>query len=63
MRNTGLLRANVDPERVALSIFAALQGGLLLSQTMHSSTPLSAALDGALTALRAAAVDSPPVVR
>jgi AcrR family transcriptional regulator len=63
MRNTGLLRANVDPERVALSIFAALQGGLLLSQTMHSSKPLSAALDGALTALRAAAVDSPPVVR
>jgi AcrR family transcriptional regulator len=63
MRNTGLLRANVDPERVALSIFAALQGGLLLSQTLHSSTPLSAALDGALTALRAAAVDSPPVVR
>ena len=38
-----------------MSIFAALQGGLLLTQTMHSLEPLDAALDGALTSLRAAA--------
>jgi hypothetical protein len=42
---------------LALSTFAALQGGLQLTQTMQSSKPLHAALDGALTALRAAAVD------
>jgi AcrR family transcriptional regulator len=57
MRDTGLLRADVDPEGLSLSIFASLQGGLLLTQTMQSSKPLEAALDGALTALRAAAAD------
>jgi AcrR family transcriptional regulator len=55
MRAAGLLRSDADPEGIALAIFAALHGGLLLSQTMHSIRPLQAALDGALTALRAAA--------
>ena len=55
MRAAGLLRSDTDPEGIALAIFAALHGGLLLSQTMHSIRPLQAALDGALTALRAAA--------
>jgi AcrR family transcriptional regulator len=55
MRAAGLLRADADPDTLALSVFAALQGGLLLTQTMRSLTPLEAALDGALTALRAAA--------
>lgn len=55
MRATGRLRADSDPEALALSVFASLQGGLLLTQTMHSLTPLRAALDGALSALRAAA--------
>ena len=55
MRSAGLLRPDADPERLALSVFAALQGGLLLTQTMQSIEPLSAALDGALSALRAAA--------
>ena len=41
-------------EKLALSIFAALQGGLLLTQTMQSLEPLDAALEGALTTLRAA---------
>ena len=40
---------------IALSILAPLQGGLLLTQTMQSLKPLEAALDGALTALRASA--------
>ena len=44
-----------DPRALALSTFAALQGGLLLTQTMESSEPLEAALDGALAALRAQA--------
>jgi AcrR family transcriptional regulator len=53
MRLSGLLRPDADPERLALSIFASLQGGLLLTQTMCSIEPLSAALDGALAGLRA----------
>jgi AcrR family transcriptional regulator len=55
MRAAGLLRADCDPRAVALSIFAALQGGLLLTQTMESLEPLDAALTGALAALKAAA--------
>ena len=52
MRAAGTLRADADPAYLALAIFAALQGGLLLTQTMHSLEPLRAALDGALAALR-----------
>jgi len=54
MRAAGLLRADVVvPERLALSIFAALHGGLLLTQTMQSIEPLKAALEGAMMALYA----------
>jgi AcrR family transcriptional regulator len=54
MLSAGLLRPDANPEKLALSIFAALQGGLLLTQTMQSLKPLEAALDGALTTLHAA---------
>jgi Tetracyclin repressor-like, C-terminal domain len=54
MRSAGLLRPDADPEKLALSTFAALQGGLLLTQTMQSLQPLDAALDGALITLHAA---------
>jgi AcrR family transcriptional regulator len=53
MRQAGLLRPGADPATLALGIFASLQGGLLLTQTMQSIRPLEAALGGALTALRA----------
>jgi AcrR family transcriptional regulator len=53
MRAAGLLRAEAVPETLALSIFAALHGGLLLTQTMQSIEPLEAALEGAMTALHA----------
>jgi AcrR family transcriptional regulator len=52
MRAAGTLEKDADPEELALAIFAALQGGLLLTQTMHSLEPLRAALDGALAGLR-----------
>jgi AcrR family transcriptional regulator len=55
MHAAGLLRRDADPRALALGTFAALHGGLLLTQTMQSGEPLAAALDGALTALRAAA--------
>ena len=45
----GLDRLRVsDPHTLALTVFAALQGGLLLTKTMQSIEPLEAALDGAL---------------
>ncbi|HEX3872680.1 MAG TPA: helix-turn-helix domain-containing protein [Solirubrobacteraceae bacterium] len=53
MVDAGLLRPDADPETLSLGTFAALQGGLLLTQTMESIKPLEAALDGALAALRA----------
>jgi AcrR family transcriptional regulator len=58
LRAAGLLRADADPRALALATFAALHGGLLLTQMMESIEPLEAALGGALQALRAAA--APP---
>jgi hypothetical protein len=55
MRAAGLIAADADPHALALSTFAALHGGLLLTQTMQSVEPLEAALDGALAALRSKA--------
>jgi AcrR family transcriptional regulator len=52
MRASGLLRADANPQRLAMSTFAALQGGLLLTQTKRSIEPLEAALDGALAAMK-----------
>jgi hypothetical protein len=57
MRAAGLIRAEADPQTLALSTFAALHGGLLLTQMMQSVAPLEAALDGALAALRSAAAE------
>jgi AcrR family transcriptional regulator len=57
MRATGRLRPETDPRALSLAMFAALQGGLLLTQTMQSAEPLAAALDGALAALHAAAAE------
>jgi AcrR family transcriptional regulator len=53
MVDGGLLDAAADPERLALSVFASLQGGLALMAISDSIEPLSAALDGALAALHA----------
>jgi AcrR family transcriptional regulator len=52
MRAAAILRDDADPEALSLAVFAALHGGLLLTQTMESLEPLRAALDGALAALR-----------
>ncbi|MEU8003521.1 TetR family transcriptional regulator C-terminal domain-containing protein [Catellatospora sp. NPDC049111] len=59
MRDSGLLRPDADPDRLALAVFASVQGGLLLTQATRSIEPLSAALDAALTALHAAAPTPP----
>ncbi len=59
MRDSGQLQPQANPRTLALSTFAALHGGLLLTQMMESIEPLEAALDGALIALRDAATTSP----
>lgn len=51
MRTAGLVAESADPERIAVSILAAIQGGLVLSQPERSAWPLEAALDSALAPL------------
>ncbi|HWC78776.1 MAG TPA: TetR/AcrR family transcriptional regulator [Pseudonocardiaceae bacterium] len=41
----GVLRAEADPDKLALAMLAALQGGLLLSQAQRNSSALEAGLD------------------
>jgi TetR/AcrR family transcriptional repressor of nem operon len=55
MQVSGLLPGHASPRTLSIAIFAALQGGLLLTQTSHSIEPLEAALDLALIALHASA--------
>jgi AcrR family transcriptional regulator len=54
LRDAGELSPEADPRALSLAVFAALQGGLLLTATAESIEPLEAALDGALAMLRAA---------
>lgn len=55
MQAGGLIDSSADPQRIAVVILAAIQGGLVLSQPMRSAWPLEAALDSALEPLRQAA--------
>lgn len=48
MRDRGELRRDADPDQLALALLAALQGGLLLTQTRRETAPLEAALDAML---------------
>lgn len=57
MRDNGLLRPDADPDRLALAVFASLQGGLLVMQSKDDIEPLAAALDGALVMLRSYAAE------
>ncbi|NQX35536.1 TetR/AcrR family transcriptional regulator [Herbiconiux sp. VKM Ac-2851] len=59
MRVAGLVDASTDPGRVATSILAAIQGGLVLSQPERSAWPLEVALDGALAPLHGVALGRP----
>lgn len=56
MRERGLLDDGADPEAFATALLAAIEGGLLLSQTVGTLQPLEVALDGALAHLRTHAV-------
>jgi AcrR family transcriptional regulator len=46
---SGELRADTDPDWLATSTLASVQGGLTLSQARRDARPLRRALDGALT--------------
>ncbi len=48
MRAKAELKPSADPENLATAVLTALQGGLLLAQTMRSTRPLELALDMAL---------------
>jgi TetR/AcrR family transcriptional regulator, transcriptional repressor for nem operon len=52
MRASGKLRRGADPERLATATLAAIQGGLVLSQTRRDPQQLRIALDAAYAYLR-----------
>ena len=51
MRDQGRLRADADPDSLAHMLLAAMQGGVLLSQTLRRPEPLRDSLDAALARL------------
>ncbi|MEV0074510.1 MULTISPECIES: TetR/AcrR family transcriptional regulator [unclassified Amycolatopsis] len=52
MRDTGKLRRDADPERLAIGLMGALEGGYLLAQTGHDIKPMRIALDMAIDYIR-----------
>jgi AcrR family transcriptional regulator len=52
MRDSGKLRSDADPERLAIGLMGALQGGYLLAQNEHDVTPMRIALDMAIDHIR-----------
>lgn len=56
MRAAGLLRQDTDTDRLALALLAALQGGLLLTQTRRTTVPLETALDATIELIRSYAI-------
>ncbi len=58
LRGNRLLAADADLEALTTTTLAALQGGLLLAKTSRDSSQLRAALDGAISHLRAHAPSS-----
>jgi AcrR family transcriptional regulator len=48
MRERGDIAASADPHKLAFALLSAVQGGLLLAKTTHSSAPLEIALDMAI---------------
>ena len=57
MRERGILREATDTDRLALALLAALQGGLVLTQTRRTTIPLETALDTTIELIRSYASD------
>lgn len=52
MQQSGVLRDDAEPARLATAMIAALQGGYLLSQAAHAVEPMRVSLDMALDYVR-----------
>jgi TetR/AcrR family transcriptional regulator, transcriptional repressor for nem operon len=63
MYDRGELRPEAEPEKLAMALLAALQGGTLLTQTKRDVAPLVAALDSMLAYVESFAADPAAVVR
>ncbi|MFI5712979.1 TetR/AcrR family transcriptional regulator [Kribbella sp. NPDC051620] len=63
MSDRGDLRPEADPEKLAMALLAALQGGMLLTRTQRDAAPLAAALDAMLTYVESFATDPATVGR
>jgi AcrR family transcriptional regulator len=63
MSDRGDLRSDADPDKLAMALLAALQGGMLLTQTQRDAAPLAAALDAMLTYVESFATDPAAVGR
>jgi TetR/AcrR family transcriptional repressor of nem operon len=63
MIESGVLRSDADPEKLAVGMMAALQGGYVLAQAAHDAAPMATALNMAIDSIRALAPDAPAVKR
>ena len=45
MRDRGALRRDANPDRLAMALLSALQGGIMLTELQRSTTPVATALD------------------
>ena len=52
LQDSGKLRADADPKRLASATLASLEGGLLMSKALQNETPLTTALGAALDHLQ-----------
>jgi AcrR family transcriptional regulator len=52
MRSSGTLRTDADPERLAIGLMGALEGGYLLAQTQRDTRPMRISLDMAIDYIR-----------
>jgi TetR/AcrR family transcriptional regulator, transcriptional repressor for nem operon len=59
MRSQGKLARTADPSRLATATLAAIQGGLVLTQTRRDPRQLRIALDAAYAYLRSFGIDQP----
>lgn len=57
MRDRGDLIPAADPDSLAQALLAAMQGGMLLTQTFRDVAPLRASLDAVLTCVATYAAD------
>jgi TetR/AcrR family transcriptional repressor of nem operon len=52
MQGDGVLRADADPDRLALALLTAVQGGLVLAQVHRNTDALEATLDTVIAGIR-----------